>query len=96
MMKIVIIGVLALAATLIEARSSHHVSQTAYSDLYHDCIGCNLKNNWFCGQKSSSSFGKCSDKPFGDCSSSTWKGGIDTLANCAIMFDLDNVDVEWP
>ncbi len=48
MMKLAVVGFLALAGALVEAR--HHVSQNAFGEFYFDCIGCFQKNNWYCAR----------------------------------------------
>ncbi len=99
MMKIAIVGVLALAATFVQATHHHHfVSQTAYTDLYHDCIGCSQKNYWFCGLRTSANFGQCADKAYSDCSgaTNTWQGGVDGLSKCAGLFGPVETEIFWP
>ena len=95
-MKIAIVGVLALAATVVQAHFHHSVRQVAFDDLYHDCIGCSQKNNWFCGKRDSANFGKCSDKAFADCTGATWQGGLDGMSQCAALFALQETDIYWP
>ena len=63
-MKIVIIGLLALATIAKEASHHHHhhhhdVTSPVVIDWTLDCLGCSYTTNWFCGKRESPNFGKC-------------------------------------
>ena len=96
MMKIAIIGAIALTASFVDARSSHHVSQNAFTDLYFDCIGCFQKSNWYCAKQDSPNYGKCSDKAFSDCAGFTWEGTLDNSGKCMSLFNTYSVQAECP
>ncbi len=52
----------------------HHVTQqtpTIYDEYFHDCIGCDTKKYYFCGDRNSTHFGKCSSGPLTGCKD-TW------------------------
>jgi hypothetical protein len=71
---------LAMVLAAVHAKSGHHhhhVNQlknttVIYDEYFHDCIGCDVKSYYFCGDRNSTQFGKCSSAPLPGCERDTW------------------------
>jgi hypothetical protein len=83
------------------ARNHHHsteinLKQAMDPNLYHDCIGCDMVDKYFCGDPVSPNYGNCSDAPFASCAANTWIGTIENYDKCFSRFRGPfNVDM-WP